>query len=115
MTNTLTVSEITHYTNLWCRQQGIHAKDLENHPQADDVVLLVKIRQDLWHLMDSSDRGVWSAYWDWTYYKAHHLKKKHLTKLDKIIQGTIFRQQRKLANIEKIKAIRAKAQTKTAC
>ncbi len=34
-------SELNHLTNYWCRTLGIHSKDLVEHPQADDVVLLV--------------------------------------------------------------------------
>lgn len=102
----LSRSEITHYTNLWCRQKGIYSRDLESHPRADDVVLLIKLRDDLWDVLDASDRAVWSAYWGWAYHKAFALKKKHLTKLEKIIQGAILRQQRHQTIVEKIKALK---------
>jgi len=42
----LSSDELRHYTNLWCRQRGIHARDLESHPCADDLVLISLIEQE---------------------------------------------------------------------
>jgi hypothetical protein len=81
--------ELQHYTNLWCRQKGIHASDLESHYQADDVVLLIKWREEMWHILTKSEQSFWAAVWSWTYHKKYSLKQKHLTKLEKItIQAT---------------------------
>ena len=89
MTLTLSSTEVTHYTNLWCREKGIHSKDMEKHPQADDVVLLVRWREEMWQKLTKSEQSFWSALWSWTYHRKYSLKKKHLTKLEKItLQAT---------------------------
>ena len=81
--------ELQHYTNLWCRQKGIHASDLEKHPQADDVVLLIKWREEMWTKLDKSEQGFFAALWSYAYTNKCSLKQKHLTKLEKItIQAT---------------------------
>lgn len=109
----LSTSEINHYTNMWCRQKGIHARDLENHPQADDVVLLINFRSEFWDVMTAQEQGVWAAYWGWTYTKACSLKRKHLDKLQKIGNSVIFRKEKQAQRQATIKAMRAKAQLKT--
>jgi hypothetical protein len=103
----LSINEINHYTNLWCREKGIHAKDLEEHPQADDVVLLINFRDAFWNIMTPAEQGVWAAYWGWTYSKALSLKKKHLKKLENIGNSLAFRQQQQAQRLEKIKVLRA--------
>jgi hypothetical protein len=110
----LSNSEKAHYTNLWCREKGIHAKDLENHPQADDVVLLIKFREAFWYSMERSEQGVWAAYWSWTYTKALSLKQKHLKKLESIGNAVAFRQEKQAQRQATIKSFRAKAKLKTA-
>ena len=83
-THPLSKKELEHYTNLWCREQGIHSKDLETHPQIDDVLLLVNWRNAMWSKSNLSDRGFWSSQWDWVYYKKFSLKTKNLQKLEMI-------------------------------
>ena len=74
----LTKKELEHYTNFWCRQKGIHAKDLESHPQVGDVVILVRFRDNLWNELEKAEQGVWAALWSWTYTSKFTLKAKHL-------------------------------------
>lgn len=89
METALTKQELQHYTNLWCRQKGIHSKDLEKHLQADDVVLLIKWREEMWDKLDKSEQGFFAALWSYAYTNKCSLKQKHLTKLEKItIQAT---------------------------
>lgn len=80
----LTTPEKIHYTNLWCREKGIHSKDLENHPQADDVVLLIKWREEMWHKLNKSEQGFFAALWSYAYTHKYSLKQKHLIKLEKV-------------------------------
>lgn len=80
----LSKTELNHYTNLWCRQRGIHARDLESHPRADDVVLLLNFRQELWNDITYSNQRTWDAYWGWVYTQKKPLRDKHLTKLKHI-------------------------------
>lgn len=80
----LTPAELTHYTNLWCRQRGIHSKDLETHPQADDVVAMLAWRETMWHKLNKSEQAVWGAYWNTVYHKRRPIHKKALKKLEQI-------------------------------
>lgn len=105
MSNPLNVE---HYTNLWCRQKGIHAKDLENHPQADDVVLLIKFREQFWPYMDAKEQGAWASYWSWTYTRKFSLKQKYLEKLAIIGNSATFKKQKQQERIATIKAMRSK-------
>ena len=83
-THPLTTAELTHYTNLWCRERGIHSKDLTAHPHADDVVLMLRWREEMWLKLNKSEQAVWGAYWNTVYHKRHPIHKKALTKLEQI-------------------------------
>lgn len=111
MSQSLSIKEKEHYTNLWCREKGIHASDLEKHPQADDVVLLIKFREQLWNDMEKSEQGVWAALWSWTYTRSLSLKKKHLEKLELIGNSVDFRQQKQLQRQATIRAMRKRLQS----
>lgn len=87
----LSKSEITHYTNMWCRSKGISVKDLESHPQADDLVLLINIREATWHMLNQQEQGVWAALWGWVYTKGYSLKQKHIKKLETITYQSLTR------------------------
>lgn len=110
MADSLTSSELNHYTNLWCREKGIHSKDLETHPRADDVVLLLVFRDAMWTKLNRSEQGCWAGYWSSVYVKKNKLKNKALTKLEQI---TITATDRHLKEIiikakqrQRIKALR---------
>jgi hypothetical protein len=110
MSQSLSNSEKTHYTNLWCREKGIHASDLEKHPQADDVVLLIKFREQLWPYMEKSEQGVWAALWSWTYTRQLALKKKHLQQLENIGNSVNFKQTKQAQRQATIRAMRKRLQ-----
>lgn len=97
-THPLTSRELTHYTNLWCREKGIHSKDLEQHPCADDVVLLLALRDAMWTKLNKSEQGCWAGYWSSVYVKKNKLKNKALKKLEQI---TITASDRHLREIVK--------------
>ena len=109
----LSHSEITHYTNLWCRSKGISAKDLENHPQADDLVLLINIREATWHMLNSQEQGVWAAYWGWVYTKGYSLKNKHINKLESVTYQALTRYNQIQQARKKIKVRRLTTISKT--
>jgi hypothetical protein len=106
----LSQKEIKHYTNLWCHEKGIYASDLEKHPQADDVVLLIKFREQLWLHMDRSEQGSWAALWSWTYTRGLALKKKHLEQLEKIGNSVAFKQAKQQQRQATIRAMRNRLQ-----
>ncbi len=111
MTTSLSNNELIHYTNLWCRQKGIHATDLEKHPQADDVVLLIRWREEMWDKLNKSEQGFFAALWSYSYTNKCSLKQKHLKKLEKITieadirheKNTIIKQQQR----QKIRQLRS--------
>jgi hypothetical protein len=94
----LTLSEINHYTNYWCKSKGISSKDLEQHPRADDLVLLIAFRDAMWNRLNKSEQGVWAGYWSSVYVKKNSLHDKGLKKLEQI---TITAEHRHLQNLVK--------------
>ena len=109
-----TNSEIKFFTNYWCKTKGIHSRDLENHPQADDVVLMLKWRDDLWQLLNKSEQAIWGAYWNVVYHKRRKLTFKALTKLEKITINAIGRQQAVTTQRQRIKSLRQNPYAKPA-
>jgi hypothetical protein len=103
---TLSSSQKQYYTNYWCKTLGIKSKDLEDHPQIDDVIMLIRLRQDLWSLMSINEQSIWSGIWSWVYHHKYILTKKNLDKLEKIVSNIQFRQQLHQAQRNKIKQIR---------
>jgi len=106
----LTRQELTHYTRLWCREQGIHDLDLETHPAIDDVVLLINYRKEFWSDMNKHQRKTWDCHWRWTYTLKRPFRKKHLTKLkliaSEIQNNRLFNDIMAKARREKIQALR---------
>jgi hypothetical protein len=70
----------------WLKSHGVSIKDLDQHEQIADVVLLINIRQEFWHGMNYSEQAVWGAYWNIVYNKSRPLKSKSLKKFEHIIQ-----------------------------
>jgi hypothetical protein len=64
--------------NYWCRTQGIHYRDLAEHPQIDDVILLIKFIGEYQKEFKAKQRVEVYIYWDWCYNKKQALKNKHL-------------------------------------
>lgn len=118
MEHPLTKSELEHYTNYWCKTKGISSRDLEQHPQMDDVVLMLRWRDAMWDKLNKSEQAVWGAYWNTVYHKRRPIHKKALTKLEQI---TITASDRHLKNLvtmaqtkQKIKALRQNPYSKPA-
>jgi hypothetical protein len=119
--NTLSTSEKIHYTNLWCRQQGIKSADLgsvavkegkvkhnSGHDQIDDVILLTHVKTQLWDFMDNKQRGLISGLWGMVYKQKYPLKAKHIEKIQGIAQSIVKANKKKTILRQKIKALRSK-------
>lgn len=114
--------ELTQYTTQWCRKYGIKPRDLgcginkhedgtyrinqNAHPAIDDVMILIKLRDEFWSVWNSSERGVWAAYWSSVYHNGCPFKKKALKKIETIANSGIYRQQQAELNKQKIKQLR---------
>lgn len=90
--------EQSQFVGYWAKTKGITQKDLTDHPQIDDVILLVKWRDVMWDKLNPAEQAVWGAYWGYTYSKRKPLKRKSLDKLEQI---TITASQRHLSNLVK--------------
>ena len=110
-TRQFTHQELEHLTRYWCRTLGIHLKDIEAHPQIDDVILLVKFRDEFWKEMNKHQKKSWECFWHWAYKLKRSSRQKHFLKLEKIgreIQNNrLYKQLVKQAQREKIKTLRA--------
>jgi hypothetical protein len=91
----------------WAKKfAGITRKDLTDHPQIDDVIMLLKIRDELGKHFNNKESGMWGFCWSWTYHHRCSLKKKHLKKLETIIIGITKRLEQKALYRQRIKARR---------
>ena len=68
-------------TRYWCRTQGIHYQDLTDHPQIDDVILLVNFIEEYQKDLKAKHRVQIYLYWDWCYKNRRPLQKKQLKDL----------------------------------
>jgi hypothetical protein len=103
---------LDHYTNLWCKQKGISMRVIEQHPQADDVVMLVNWRDAMWDKLDKKQQGSFAGIWSYVYSYKKPIRQKHLTKLESITLAAMashIKQQQAQARIKaRIKALRPK-------
>ncbi len=106
----LTRQELQHFTNMWCRQNGIKQRDLTGHPNIDDVVLLVNFRNEFWQDLSKIEQATWSGFWSIIYHRQFNLKAKHLAKLETMAQSALFQRQKQQQRQGKIRALRARAQ-----
>ena len=99
----------------WVRTHGLKHKDLSKHPQIDDVILLIKIRDASWNKFNKSEQASWGAIWNWVYHKQLPLKKKHITTLENTVINSEARhfqhQVKQQQTRQKIKARRNLCQT----
>lgn len=99
-----------HQANLetfrFLKRRGITTQDLEQHPQADDIVLLTAIKDSFYNQMNPSELAVWGAYWNTVYYKKKPLKQKAYTKFENIINNIVTRQQQRRDQLVRIQALR---------
>lgn len=84
----LSINEKNHYTNLWCRSMGFRSKDLDTHPQIDDVVLLINWKKEFWDCPKFWKPTI-NNIWSYVYKHSMPLKNSHLRQLSKITKGII--------------------------
>jgi AICAR transformylase/IMP cyclohydrolase PurH len=122
----LSKTELTHYTNMWCKELGIKSVDLgcqyrvgedgkmireeKVHPAIDDVIMLIRFREELWTDMNKHQRKSWDCFWKWTYTLKKQSRQKHLIKLEKIASDVhnnrLYKSIIKQAQRERIKMFR---------
>lgn len=100
-------------TNYWCRTIGIHSEDLHKHPQIDDVILLIKYREEYWKSMNKAQRTSFQYMFEWAYKRKNCLGQKHLEKLKRMAltleNNRLFLKQQLQAKRIKIKQLRQQA------
>jgi hypothetical protein len=79
--------------DLWMAKHGVTASDFDEHPQIDDVIKMINIRDYLWHRMNKSEQASWGAYWNVVFYKKRRLNNKFWNKMDLIAQNIDAREQ----------------------
>ena len=84
----------------------ISRKDLTEHPQIDDVIFLLKIRDQLGKYFNNIETGMWGFCWSYTYHKKCRLKKKHIRKLERLTTGILNRLQKQATQRQRIQAHR---------
>jgi hypothetical protein len=117
----LSDSEKVHYTNLWCRELGIKSVDLgcgftrningkivskPQHPALDDVILLIKVRQEFWTFFNAHEKGVWAGYWNTVYHYGFPMKVKAIKKIETLVSSGIYKKSQRKLQAEKIKQLR---------
>ena len=118
----LSHSEITAYTTQWCLEKGIKPRDLgcgtlitddgkikpyqNAHPAIDDVIILIKLREEFWTNWNHNEKCTWSAHWSSVYHKGHHFKAKALKNIEKLANTGIHRQQQQILQQQKIRQLR---------
>ena len=78
---------INQQTSYFLKQQGINSADLLRHPHIDDVILLIRIRKDLWHLYSRQERQYLNDIWHLVYTERHGLTKRHIDRLATLIHN----------------------------
>jgi len=68
----------------WLLKKGMRVKDLDTHPQIDDLITLITIREQLWYAMTHREQCSWGKYWDMTYQYKYPLTQKFWNKFAKV-------------------------------
>ncbi len=77
----------------WLRKKGMTVKDLDSHPQVDDLITLITIREQLWYSMTHREQCSWGKYWDLVYQYKYPLSQKFWNKFNTIAKQIDNRQQ----------------------
>lgn len=109
MIEQLSKSEILHYTHIWCKERGFKARDLQDHPWADDIVALRIVFDEYGQFMDKGCFNVWNGLWSMVYTQQYPLKLKHISQLEGIIKASELAKHKTNIKIQKIKRLRQTA------
>lgn len=89
----------------WIKRMGISKKDLDSHPQIDDVMLLIKFRTEFWD-MNTHFKKTFERTWNWVYKNKMPLKRKHLNNLNRIGKTIVKWRQNRQDQVKIIQAHR---------
>ncbi len=108
-----TLGELREYNNELKRflaSKGLRVNDLSNHKRIDDLIVLLRMKQDLGHVFTNKDHAIWGRLWDWCYNKNYGITNKGYEKLAKLTnhkkQFIQAQQQAKLQRLQKIYKLR---------
>jgi hypothetical protein len=76
----------------WLLKKGLRVKDLDKHPQIDNLILLITIRDELWLSMTHREQCCWGKYWDLVYQYQYPLTNKFWNKFQRIAKDIDNRQ-----------------------
>ena len=93
----------------WLKRFGISRKDLESHPAIDDVIFLLKFKNEFQD-MNNFRQKQFNCIWNWCYKGKFSLKAKHLKQLKASAEHTIRKRNRLTAQQDLIKAQRQNPQ-----
>jgi len=91
----------------WIKQFGISRKTLVDHPQIDDLILLIKFRSEFNNLSRYRQKKI-KQIWNYVYKGNFPLKAKHLDTLYHTGRLCIKNQNRQAEKIKKIKILKGK-------
>ncbi len=91
----------------WIKRHGITKKDLDTHPQIEDIMLLIKFNAEFWD-MNQKFKKKYNSAWHWVYKKKLPLRKNHLNNLKKIGTTIVKWRTTRQTNQEAVKAFRNK-------
>jgi hypothetical protein len=97
---------LEHYTNLWCWRRGFKASDLGSHPCADDLVLLIRLKDELGQYISNEDHCWLNGIWGMVYKRNFTLKNKHLDRISDITIKAVRQESRHNQQMAKIKKLR---------
>jgi len=82
------------YIGYWVRQHGLKHKDLSKHPQIDDCIFLIKIRNSIvFNQFSRSEQASWGAIWNYVYHKQYPLKNKYINSMEQAVRKVLQRQE----------------------
>jgi hypothetical protein len=93
----------------WIKRFGINRKDLTEHPQIDDVMLILQVRnfvKDNPGHISNREQAQLGAIWGYVYKKHYPLKRKYLNTLENVITQLNTRIAKTQQARQKIKALR---------
>lgn len=91
----------------WIRRHGISKKDLDTHPQINDVMFLIRFRSEFWDMNNQFKKQFDNA-WNWVYHKKLPLKNNHLNNLKKIGTSIVKWRSKRQTDQATLKAFRNK-------
>jgi hypothetical protein len=91
----------------WIKRHGISKKDLDTHPQIEDIMLLIKFNAEFWD-MNQRFKKKYNSIWHRVYTKKLPLKNNHLNNLKKIGKTIVKWRATRQTNQTALKAFRSK-------